>query len=337
MKCGIGVVFVYILQTPFILTSADAVTPWDTYNYSPASRNVKPTTIHSQSGNVTILPGRDGNYQLAPGSSISLDFGVEVGGWINLRARISNTSITPTPHFSLAFTESPAFVRAISDDTGATPTQDWDQALNVTLPSGSTLYTTPTEKFRGGFRFLTINALTNIQISNITCTIGFAPNTPNLRDYGGHFYTPDDDLLVKIWYAGAYTVQTNIAPQDTGRWLPQVRPGWAYNNSIGVTGPLLVDGAKRDRAIWPGDLGIQGLTAFLALGADGLESVRNALDTLCFYQNATTGRFPFAGPATGSFRNGAQSDTYHAWSLIALFNYAVWTRDAAWVGARWGN
>lgn len=325
-----------VLQLQLLLASADTTKPWDDYIYSPGSRNVEPVAIHSQSGNVTGSTGANGSYHLAPGSQVSFDFGVEVGGWISLHAKVDNFTST-TSQFSLAFAESPVFVRAISDDSGSTPTQDWDQALNVSLPQGSTFYTIPKEKFRGGFRFLTINAYESIQVSNVTCEIGFAPNTPDLRNYGGHFYTPNDDLLVRAWYAGAYTVQTNIAPKDTGRWLPQVRPGWAYNNSIGITGPILVDGAKRDRAIWPGDLGIQGTAAYLSLGADGLESVRNALETLFYYQNATTGRFPFAGPATGSFRNKAESDTYHAWSLIAMFNYAIWTSDELWVQTHWTN
>ncbi|KAH6625293.1 alpha-L-rhamnosidase [Boeremia exigua] len=318
----------------FLLASATATEPWHAYNYSPASRTVSPVAVHSQFGNVSTY---NGTHYLAPGSRISLDFGVEVGGWISFGASTVDSTNASTPHLSLAFAESPAFVRAISDDTGAAITQDWDQALNVTLPRSTVLYTTPKERFRGGFRFLTINALAHVRVSNVTCAIGFAPNTPDLRNYGGHFYTPDDDLLVRTWYAGAYTVQTNIAPKDTGRWLPQVRPGWAYNNTIGVSGPILVDGAKRDRAIWPGDLGIQGTTAFLALGADGLESVYHALETLFYYQNSTTGRFPFAGPATGSFRNGAESDTYHAWSLIAMYNFATWTSDAEWVETHWAN
>ncbi|KAF1927702.1 glycoside hydrolase family 78 protein [Didymella exigua CBS 183.55] len=328
---------VQVLQFSSPSSATLTTKPWDNYNYSPASRTVKPVAVHSHHGNVSISHSTSDMYQLASGSRISLDFGVEVGGWISLNANVAHGGNSSSPQLSLAFAESPSFVRAIADDTGSTPTQDWDQALNVTLPNGSTFYTIPRERFRGGFRFLTINALTSVEITNVTCDIGFAPNTPDLRDYGGHFYTDDDDLLVRTWYAGAYTVQTNIAPKDTGRWLPQVRPGWAYNNSIGVSGPILVDGAKRDRAIWPGDLGIQGSSAVLALGSDGLESVYHALETLFYYQNATTGRFPFAGPATGSFRNGAESDTYHAWSLIAMYNYAIWTSDLSWVETYWPN
>ncbi|KAF1849471.1 glycoside hydrolase family 78 protein [Cucurbitaria berberidis CBS 394.84] len=326
-----------LIYTTVVVASPN---PWNSYIHSPASRYVKPASVHSHSGSPSVISddARPRHISLGAGDQISLDFGIEVGGWISLNANINNSTNASAPQFSLAFAESPAFAnRSISDDTGSTPAQNWDQALNVTLSPGSDFYRIPEERFRGGFRFLMIHAFEKVEISNVTCEIGFAPQTKDLRNYGGHFYTPDDDMLVRAWYAGAYTVQTNIAPRKTGRWLPQVRPGWAYNNSIGVGESILVDGAKRDRAVWPGDLGIQGVTAALALGADGLTSVKNALETLFYYQNSTTGRFPFAGPATGSFRSGAQSDTYHAWSLIAIFNYAIFVSDEAWLMHHWTN
>jgi hypothetical protein len=290
-----------------------------------------------QSPVIVTYEDEDPYVSLAAGGSISLDFGVEVGGWITLNAIVASSSNSTSPQFALAFAESPAFVRSISDDTGSTPTQDWDQALNVSVPVGSTFYRTPEERFRGGFRFLTITAFQEVTIFNVTCEVGFAPETKELRDYGGHFYTPDDELLVRSWYAGAYTIQTNIGPQNTGRFLPQVRPGWAYNATLGIGHSVLLDGAKRDRAVWPGDLGLQGVTAFLSLGADGLSAYRNALETLFYYQNATTGRFPFAGPATASFSSGAQSDTYHSWSLIAIYNYAIFTGDNDFLAHHWTN
>lgn len=273
---------------------------------------------------------------MTAGSHVSLDFNVEVGGHVSFNI-ISNS----TQPVSLAFAESPSFVRPISDDTGAVPTEDYDLALNASLATGATWYITPHDSFRGGFRFLTINALADITISNVTCEIGFAPHTSDLRDYSGYFYTsdPEFDVLNRIWYTGAYTVQTNIAPQNTGRFLPQVKPGWDYNASLGVgDGPFLVDGAKRDRAIWPGDLGVSGTTAFLAFGPDGLEAIRNALETVFYYQNSSTGEFPFAGPDTASFRsNPFQSDTYHAWSLISMYNYAMFSGDQSWLDVHWGN
>ncbi|KAF2251771.1 glycoside hydrolase family 78 protein [Trematosphaeria pertusa] len=335
MKRALLLVWASLLRLLPRANAATASNPWDPFISSPAARHVQPVAVHASSGHVTITTAEHGHPHLsmAPGDQVSFDFGVEVGGWISLNANAS----AGTPQFSLAFAESPSFVRSISDDTGAVPTQDYDKALNVSLPRGPNFYVLPRERFRGGFRFLTICAFEPVTISNVTCEIGFAPGVGNLRDYSGHFYTPDDNFLVRTWYAGAYTVQTNIAPQDTGRFLPQVKPGWAYNASLGVAAPILVDGAKRDRAVWPGDLGIQGTTAFLAFGADGLVAFGNSLDTSFYYQNKTTGRFPFAGPDTASFRSGSQSDTYHAWTLIAMYNYAIYTGDSAWLALHWSN
>lgn len=96
------------------------------------------------------------------------------------------------------------------------------------------------------------------------------PHKDDLRDYSGFFYSQDpvfhdvdfltkvclwciyatrvDLALLQIWYAGAYTVQTNTVPVNTGRQVPFVSsPGWENNATLGVAGPIIVDGAKRDR------------------------------------------------------------------------------------------
>lgn len=324
----------------------DESQPWEQYIYSPATRNIPPLRIHEIVGDAKVRncsTGSNGQViNIKAGSRVSVDFGVEVGGHVSFNVDAYGAS-SSSP-LSLAFSESPLFVGEISDDTGAAFTMDWDQAFVITLPDeteegggGPVWYRTPKERFRGGFRFLTFNALEDVTVFNITSDIEFAPNMPDLRSGTGYFYTPDDEALNRIWYAGAYTIQTNIVPADTGRWLPQVRPGWAYNNTLSVATPALVDGAKRDRAIWPGDLGIQAPIAMLAYGVPGRESVFNSLETLFYYQNVTDGMFPFAGPATGSFRNGAKSDTYHTWALIGMYDYAVWSGDEGWLQTYWGH
>ncbi|GKT48913.1 uncharacterized protein ColSpa_09094 [Colletotrichum spaethianum] len=329
-----------------LLASASTTDPdpsrrWEAYIKSPTSRTVLPKEIHAISGAAEVTSADDGTYilSLQPGGQVSLNFGY-VGGLLSMTTETDEitTEDSSGPHFSLAFAESPVFVRAISDDTGAVPTQDYDKALNVTLTTASpSPYIMPTERFRGGFKFVTVHAFRPVTISSIVCHLGYSPSQDDPSDYSGHFYTPDDDLLVRAWYAGVFTAQTNIAPPNTSRWLPQVKDGWAYNATLGAEGPMLLDGAKRDRAVWPGDLGIAGTTAYLGLGDVGLESVYYALETMFIYQNASTGALPFAGPTTGSWRRGARSDTYHAWTLIACFNYAVFTSDLDWVASRWGN
>lgn len=70
----------------------------------------------------------------------------------------------------------------------------------------------------------------------------------------------------KLWYAGAYTVQMDTVPVDTGRQVPFVQSpgayttllfkillmfclGWLNNAILGVATPIIVDGAKRDRSV----------------------------------------------------------------------------------------
>ncbi|KAL2285303.1 hypothetical protein FJTKL_08250 [Diaporthe vaccinii] len=313
-------------------------TPWQPYILSPSSRTVRPVNVLVQGGDHEVSSNAEGYVlTLDMGAQASLDYGVEVGGLVTLHIETMADG-SEGPQLSLAFAESPAHVGPISDDaTGSIASQDWDRELNVTVDAGDAVtYTMPQERFRGGFRFLAIVAKAPVTISNITCAIGFSPSQADLRDYSGYFLAPEHDLLSRIWYAAAYTAQTNIGPVDTGRHLPQIEHGWAYNSSTGVAGPVLMDGAKRDRAVWPGDHGISGQTAFLAFGDVGLEAFNNSLETMFYYQNSS-GRFPYAGPSTRSFNSGKESDTYHAWNLIAIYHYAVFTGDEAWVERHWDN
>ena len=63
------------------------------------------------------------------------------------------------------------------------------------------------------------------------------------RDYTGHFLSSDSQLN-RIWYAGVYTLNLN---QVTG------------------ANPVIIDGAKRDRKIWSGDLLTSAPSVFYSL------------------------------------------------------------------------
>src|SRR5918995_6346843 len=84
-------------------------------NYSPTSRTVKPTAIHSTAGSVTnpsnVLIGQPTRIAGA-NSHVVLDFGKEVGGPINL-----SFGATSDGHqrVGLAFTESSLFIGRASD------------------------------------------------------------------------------------------------------------------------------------------------------------------------------------------------------------------------------
>ncbi|EEB87816.1 hypothetical protein MPER_14678, partial [Moniliophthora perniciosa FA553] len=119
----------------------------------------------------------------------------------------------------------------------------------------------------------------------------------------------------------AYTVQTNTVPLDTGRRVPFVKAGsWANDARLGVAGPIIVDGAKRDRvilyscdvnnsAVWPGDMGIAVPTSFVS--TNDLLPVKNALLTM-FSAIESDGALPESGPPLSQ----TGSDTYHGWTLI---------------------
>lgn len=108
---------------------------------------------------------------------------------------------------------------------------DGVQPVPAPLPNGT--WTQDARWLRGGFRFLTLvsNSDDAVTISNVTCAISFMPHVDNLRDYAGYFYasdpdSDDTDFLTKLWYSGAYTVQTNTVPLNTGRQVPVVKsPG----------------------------------------------------------------------------------------------------------------
>lgn len=143
----------------------------------------------------------------------------------------------------------------------------------------------PDKVMRGGFRYLTVflitDAVTTIKLSDIQLEISFQPTWSNLRAYQGYFHS-DDELLNRIWYAGAYTLQTNSVPVNTGRWVPMLPNGWANNGTLGPGDTIIVDGAKRDRAVWPGDMGIAVPSGFVSIG--DLDSVKNALQVMYNYQ-----------------------------------------------------
>ena len=140
----------------------------------------------------------------------------------------------------------------------------------------------PDDKMRGGFRYLTLFSTGNVQIQllSITCELSFAPAWSNLQAYGGYFDS-NDPLLNKIWYSGAYTLQTNSIPPSSGRAFPIIGSGWENNAqlNLGTGDPTIyVDGSKRDRTVWAGDLAIAVVSILVSIG-DG-DGIRNTLQVL---------------------------------------------------------
>ncbi|KAK0492830.1 Six-hairpin glycosidase [Armillaria luteobubalina] len=329
----------YFLLLPFVLALAPGG-PWDAFNYAPRSKTVYPQGVYKIVGSVSggsRLVGNIGSATLSPKSWIALDFGIEVGGLISL----SFDAIDTTSSVSLAFTESPEFVNPLASDDSSypSPNMTYDGVFTIPAPLEKGYWTQPSYSLRGGFRYLTIvsHSKTDLKISNVSCAISFMPHVENLRAYTGYFSASDPgfhdpDFLTKVWYAGAYTVQTNTVPLETGRKVPFAAAGsWFNNATLGVAGPIIVDGAKRDRAVWPGDMGIAVPTQFVS--TLDLIPTRNALSTMFAAINPQTGALPESGPPLSQLG----SDTYHAWTLIGTHNYYLYSGDHDWLSTVWTN
>ncbi|KAG6907561.1 hypothetical protein DXG01_008443 [Tephrocybe rancida] len=316
--------------------------PWSEFNYAPSSRIVRPKVLHSSNGRVRnperLLASQDGSAVLdGNGSYVVLDFGQEVGGQISLTV----SEATPQSSLALSFTESAEFISPFHSDTSchASPSMDADGVQMLPLPLRLGTFTQTIGQQRGGFKYLTIvsNGNSPVTISNVSVHTTWMPHWDDLRAYNGYFFAHDPvfhdpDFLTKLWYAGAYTVQTNTIDSHQARQLPCPSTGWANNVSGGpVDGPILVDGAKRDRTVWPGDMGISSHTAFVAL--NDLLPTKNALIVMFSTQDPITGSLQYSGPPI----NAEGSDTYIGWSLIGTHNYYLYTGDIDFVRMVWGN
>ncbi|KAK5125545.1 hypothetical protein LTR85_000656 [Meristemomyces frigidus] len=312
--------------------------PWESNIYSPASRTVSPANILSLDTASVISTYPGSSTLVGNASALVFDFGIEVGGIVS----VDFTTAGGTGALGLAFSEAKNWIGLASDSSsGGFSRGTGDQACDdgaiysYFTSAGNHSYTMDLPHLRGGFRYLTLFLLTNgtnattLEINDVSLSIGFQPTWSNLRAYQGYFHSNDEELN-KIWYSGAYTLQTNAVPINTGRQIPALKVGWANNGTLSNGTTVIVDGAKRDRAVWPGDMGIAVPSTFVSIG--DLESVKNALQTMYDHQNSD-GSFPEAGPPL--LQQG--SDTYHMWTMIGTYNYLLYTNDTAFLEQNWAK
>ena len=319
---------------------------WDSNVLSPSSRTVSPVQIlssnkvfQSQFSGPATLKGN--------GSMLIFDFGQEVGGILSVQYQATGVGA-----LGMAFTEAKNFTGPVSDESNGGSGPDGALYANITATLNET-YTIPDAKLRGGFRYLTMFAITNgtidLNITDVLLEISFQPTWSNLKAYGGYFHS-NDHLLNRVWYAGAYTVQANAIPPNTGREWPPPTQGWLNDANVTSTADsVFVDGAKRDRAIWAGDFGMSVPTILISTG--DAEGVKNSLQVLYDYQvgfitpiltivahmyipqNASTGELPEVTPPIGFYG----SDTYHMATMMVTYYYVLHTNDMSFLTSIWAN
>jgi alpha-L-rhamnosidase len=146
------------------------------------------------------------------------------------------------------------------------------------------------------------------------------------------------DLLNRIWYAGAYTIN-----------LDQVLPGTpGFKSGTTIDTPNIVDGAKRDRDVWVGDLAVAGRTALDAFGDVASPYVKGSLTLLGDYPEANAilfssnrgdpnvpGPMPGSCPGETNASCSFYSATYSMDFVLALYDYYLYTGDRAFLTQEW--
>jgi len=321
-----------------ILPTPDGSTPWLAYINSPPTRTLSPIAVI---GHGTVTGADSGALSgqtiriTGSNSGITFDFGREVGG---IASVMFGTASDAAQTVGLSFCESSEYIGPSSDGSSGHVYPDaayyqTEGFLSAAVTPSST-YVMPTDKLRGGFRYMSIYLNTTgwVEVTGVTLNFTPAPAMSVPNQYPNYFYS-NDDLLNRIWYAGAYTIQMDTVDPHQGRAWPAPTTGWEDNATIGTGTSVLVDGAKRDRTVWPGDLGVAIPTAYVSLG--DLTSTMNSLNVLYAGQNTTTGEFQRSGPPLHAAGGTTNSDTYHLWTLIGAYNYYLYSGDKAWVDAHW--
>ncbi|POS74643.1 hypothetical protein DHEL01_v206966 [Diaporthe helianthi] len=327
------------------LTSAAA--PYGEYILAPTSRTIYPASIYSVNGTVSdaqslIDSPSDATALLRGNSTITFDYGKNIAGLVSITV---GTSSSPDAVLALTFTESNLWINGQASD--GTADAGLDTPLYLSVGAGPGTYTVGDEFERGAFRYLSVvsNSTGTVEVKSVVVDYRAAPTQDDLTSYTGYFHS-NDELLNRIWYAGAYTCQIcSIDPAhgDSLVWLRVINStqvielpetvAWWSNYTITGGKTALVDGAKRDRLVWPGDLVVAAPTIFVSTG--DMDSIRNALDSLLSLQNST-GALPYAGSpfiqVTKSY-----SFTYHLHNLLDIALYYEYKNDLTYLQSVWGN
>ncbi|KAI1328479.1 Six-hairpin glycosidase-like protein [Xylariaceae sp. FL0255] len=291
---------------------------WQQYVRYPSSTTiVKPASVLANYtlGNVTNPNGLiDGSsptiFSRASGDTTAtelvVDFGQNVVGQLIIDfAGSTNGSSAGYPGITLAFSEALEFLTNRSDYTRS------DRADEDPIPQ---IVTTGTDQIGvlndpwtwtdiwgcqfssyvchdglHGFRYVKITFEALASDSGYTSNDGeFSINSVSLL-WNGYAGTPDtyagwfecsDSNLTQWWYDGTYTVEmgtyyfleNNTEPRD------------AQSDTL-LGKYVLLDGAKRDRDPYTGDLVVSALTTYLAHN-DTSDSIRNILEDLAIHQRS---------------------------------------------------
>lgn len=311
--------------------------------YTPSKRKILPAKVHNINGtaiNAASLTKPPGSTKISGHSAITYDFGKNVAGIVSFNTSVVSGSEN---YIGISFTESSLWINSEGCDATA------DAGLDVALwwkVSANAQYTADTKHQRGGFRYLNVyhNTSGSVELTSLSIYFTAVPqkSESQLQDYTGYFHS-NDESLNRVWYAGAYTNQMCTIDSKAGDSLVHLGKvmsnmtitgatiTWWNNYTVANGTSVLVDGAKRDRLVWPGDIAISGPSTFVS--TNDMDSIENGLDSLLLLQNSS-GALPYAGVPFEELGLGF-SFTYHLYSLIDIYDYYLYTGNKAYLEKNW--
>lgn len=322
----------------FLSLRAVQAVPYSDYILTPTSRTIRPISVYGVNGtvqNAQALTMSNGIALFSGASAVTYDFGKNIGGLVSFNVTDATGS---ADYIGITFTESSLWISNYSD---ATADAGLDEPLWFVVSTGGH-YTAEKKYQRGGFRYLSVlyNGTGQVGVEDLSIYYTALPQVAdtNLATYKGYFHC-EDELLNRVWYAGAYTNELCTIDPTSGNSLVhlgdlsiQTPVTWWNNYTITNGTSALVDGAKRDRLVWPGDMAV----AFpsMVVSTYDIQTVRNGLDSLLAQQNKTTGALPYAGVPFGLIIP-VFSFTYHLYSLIAISDFYLFTGDIEYLNSTW--
>jgi hypothetical protein len=311
---------------------------WRAEDEAPASPRVHPVRVlavsgevsdpaalvHPAAGAVTTLTYPAGGR--AP--SLVLDYGRDVGGLPGFDAAAASSA-----GLEVSYSET---LRNLGNDGAVTPalfmSGDGHRTDTFALARPGVVRAA---LIQGGERYeeLTLSAPGTVTLR--AAWIDFTPLRETPARMAGHFLS-SDSLLNRIWYAGAYTLNLN-----------QLTPGTLTTGTARNELHLILDGAKRDRAVWSGDHLISDLTDYYVSDP---AYARDSLSLFLTHPASTAANLVLAagtlgqpGPLPGACSPDPQagnpcvtwSASYSLAVIPALAHYYLYTGDARFVRAHW--
>ena len=285
------------------------------YWLEPASRRVEPVSL-----SMTDLDGKvieQVRYTPVAGlqlqatrdrrTCVLIDFGKEVGGYPRLVFGTGDCRLAGVQAVeSIAHIKNPVFAGSASLADSAMHTANFRprEGRTVELPHF------------GGFRYLWVYPWQPGRVTLRDVYLDYTPFLSDDPDECGYFLC-SDDTLNRCWFAGFHTIEMCTVDPTLG--------SHRSDKVIGEGDWVLVDGAKRDRLIWTGDLAPMAAAVFV--GDFNTGAVRDSLASLAAHQHGN-GYIPACSvtPGLGRTASGFFGD-YVAWWVVILYQYYLHTGD----------